>query len=252
MKVLLTSSKTLDYTSPLTLKVTASTPQFIHDAEIIRQTLQGFTTKEVKNLQQVSNALAEQAVRMNTDSNPPTRPALWAYKGDVYKGLQAETLTRKSADWMQAYVRIPSGLYGLLRPFDEIIPYRLEMKTRLVVSSTKDLYAFWGARLARAIPDDEVVVLASDEYARAVTRYLAKRQTVYDVSFMDAKNQQHVKVPIYNKVMRGVMTRWMADHAVSSPQILKQFVAHGYRFDSEKSTTTHFVYTRKTSAPIRP
>lgn len=242
----------MDFERPVEIDIPTTAPQFANEARKIRGILASMSSKNIERLQHVSPALALRGAKMNHDATPPTKQALWAYKGDVYKGFKADSIKYEAAHWAQSHIRIPSGMYGILRPFDAIIPYRLEMKTKLSVDGNRDLYDFWGNRLARTVEDESVVVLASDEYARAVVRHLTDKANVYDVSFVDQKaDGREVKVPIYNKQMRGVAARWLADVQAENPTELRKFCAHGYHFSAARSTDRHYVFYRDAAAPIR-
>lgn len=240
----------MDYHSPLPFEIEGTEPIFSTDAKQLRSQLALYSTEDIQHLQKVSSRLAEQVVAMNTCPAPPKKPALWAYKGDVYKGFVAHSMTQEAARWAQEHIRIPSGLYGLLRPYDLIEPYRLEMSTKLAHGEKCDLYEFWGARLARTIIDREVVVLASQEYARAVLRHLHPDTRVLDVSFIDRRGEREVKVPIYNKMMRGVAARWLADRQAEQPREIEQFSAHGYSYSSLRSSPAHAVFYREKMRPL--
>lgn len=251
MFVLLTSSKTMDFQNPIELTISATTPWFEDEANKIRKTLASKSQHEIQTLQHISPRLASKVMAMNQADPPAKKSALWAYKGDVYKGFKADTLSRAAADWAQQHIRIPSGMYGLVRPCDEIVPYRLEMKTNLSVEGSKDLYDFWGDRQAKKLKNEEVVVLASDEYARAVTRHIQDKTKIYDVSFVDVRSSgKEGKVPIYNKIMRGVVARWLADTQAASPANLKEFQDKGYRYSTARSSSHHFVFYRTKPGPI--
>lgn len=250
MKVLLTSSKTMDFQTPLPFTVQGSEPVFTSDARLLRSQLAGLSSEQIQKLQSISKRLADTVVQMNVKNDPPQRPALWAYKGDVYKGFRAYSITSEAAAWANTHIRIPSGLYGLVRPYDLIEPYRLEMKTKLALAEAKDLYSFWGNRLAQTIDDQDVVVLASDEYARAVVRHLPQGTNLYDISFIDQRGEREVKIPIYNKLMRGVAARWLADCAAKHLNEMKLFSDHGYSYSASRSSQYHFVFYRRSMQPL--
>lgn len=182
------------------------------------------------------------------------RPALWAYKGDVYKGVKAQNLTQADAEWAQQHIMILSGLYGILRPYDAISPYRLEMKAKLAVGQAKNLYEYWGDRLAKVVverADGVVCVLSSEEYAKAVVKYLPKDIRVVNPVFYDVKPSGKIGVaPIYSKMMRGVMARWMIDNRADTPEALKAFTGHGYSYDVDRSTEDNPAFFRKVMTPL--
>lgn len=250
MIVLLTSSKTMDFQTPLPFDVTMTSPDFVHDARDLRAHIADLSIEQLQRLQALSVPLAERVRAMNTAVSPVSRPALWAYAGDVYRGFDAASLSLEAAAWANRHIRIPSGLYGLLRPYDAIVPYRLEMKTKVAYSGTNDLYVYWGDRLARTLGEDPIVVLASDEYARAVTRHISDKHRIFNVSFIDHRGDKEVKIPLYNKIMRGVAARWLADIQATHPHDLHDFSARGYRYSRARSTPNHVVFYREDSYPM--
>lgn len=241
----------MDFDAAATLDVNATTPIFIDEADKIRRILALKSQHEIKTLQHVSDQISKRVMTMNQDPKPPKKQALWAYTGDVYKGFNAKTISPLAATWAQRHIRIPSGMYGIIKPYDEIVPYRLEMKTKLSVQGSADLYDFWSDRLARTFEGEDIVVLASDEYARAVTKHIQAKAKIYNVSFVDSKpDGKEAKVPIYNKIMRGVTARWLADRQATAPTDIKEFHDKGYRYSASRSSSHHFVFYRATPGPI--
>lgn len=180
------------------------------------------------------------------------KQALLAFKGDVYTGLQAETLSEAELSYAQDHLRMLSGLYGLLRPLDLMQPYRLEMGTKLANGRGKDLYAFWGTRISEWLNealaeqgDDLLLNLASNEYFSAVKRS-ALNARIIDTDFKDLKNGQYKIISFYAKKARGMMSRFVISEKINTPEALRQFDAGGYRYSKEQSTTTRLVFLRDT------
>ena len=151
--------------------------------------------------------------------------------------MYADRLTQDDADWARQHLVIMSGLYGCVRPYDEISPYRLEMKAKLAVDSKKDIYDFWGDRLAVYADSQSngvICNLSSDEYGRPVTRH-TKSRVITPIFFDHRPSGQIGPAPIYNKMMRGVMAHWMIKNKVESPEQLRDFTSHGYEYDSSRS-----------------
>ena len=146
MLTLLTPSKTMDFTTPPPDYVYPTLPPFMAQAEQLRHQLSALSLQEIKELMQVSDDLANSVVAMYCDV-VHSQPAAWAYVGDVFKGFQAASLDKKTAEYAQRHLLIPSGLYGLLRPYDIIRPYRLEMKAKLSSDSFRNLYDAWDDQL---------------------------------------------------------------------------------------------------------
>jgi cytoplasmic iron level regulating protein YaaA (DUF328/UPF0246 family) len=179
--------------------------------------------------------------------------AIFAYVGDVYKGFFAQTLKIDDITWAQKHMRILSGLYGALRPLDKVSAYRLEMKAKLQVSGAKNLYDFWGDKVAACVDveaDGIVCVLSSDEYARVVVAHTSCR--IVTPVFLDKKPNGVIgTVPIYSKMMRGVMARWMIDHRIETPDGLKAFSMYGYSYDATHSTDDRPAFYREKMTPLR-
>jgi cytoplasmic iron level regulating protein YaaA (DUF328/UPF0246 family) len=226
-------------------------PEFREDAARIVEVIKN--TKDLSSLMKVSPALVEETRKKYETWGEKTTPAIYSYVGDVYKGFYAKTLTTEDIRWAQKHLRIMSGLYGVLRPLDEISHYRLEMKAPLSVGNKKDLYEFWGSRLAKnadAETNDGIIcILSSREYAWPVTRF--SKSTIITPVFYDNKPNGIVgTVPIYSKMMRGVMARWVIDHRIEKPDELEKFEAQGYHFDAKRSTKNNPAFFREIPRPI--
>ena len=208
MQMILAPSKTMDMTGQLPQGLEISMPAFYDEATVLASHLQ--KREDIQKLMKISPALAEKVAGMYRHWGEKSAPAIYAYVGDVYKGFHAHTLTKEDLIWANKHMIIMSGLYGVVRPFDAVSPYRLEMKAALPVNGAKDLYEFWDKKLAGytdAVAGGIICNLASDEYGRPVTRY-AKSRVITPV-FLDNKTNGKVgTVPIYSKMMCGVMARW--------------------------------------------
>jgi cytoplasmic iron level regulating protein YaaA (DUF328/UPF0246 family) len=261
MLYLLSPAKSLDFETPVPAAVRrrATDPLFLPAAAELIDVLRTKTPAEVASLMELSDALAALNVGRYAAWQPQaddtnSKPALLAFNGDVYDGLQARTLKAADLDWAQRHLVILSGLYGVLRPLDRLQPYRLEMGTALRTARGKDLYAFWGDRIAEHLNERlatqrsaVVVNLASQEYARAALRpALAAR--VIDCVFEDWKDGRYKIISFFAKRARGLMARWAIDHRVDSPARLPQFQADGYAFDADASTPDRLVFRRRVAA----
>lgn len=254
MLMVISPAKTLDFeTPPSTTRFTQ--PQYLdHSQELITQ-LRELTPAQIGELMHLSDKLSGLNAARFGSWNPAFTPenakqALLAFKGDVYTGLQAETLSEKELTYAQDHLRMLSGLYGLLRPLDLMQPYRLEMGTKLANSRGKDLYAFWGTRISEWLNealaeqgDDLLLNLASNEYFSAVKRSALKARII-DTEFKDQKNGQYKIISFYAKKARGMMSRFVISEQINTPDALKQFDMNGYRYSSEQSTNTKLVFLR--------
>lgn len=253
--ILLPPSKTMDFISPIPYGVIARRPLFAEQAGNIAAELKKLDVQSLMKLMVVSQPIALNVHDYYAawDQSATGRPALWTYVGDVYRGLQARTLTYEDAKWAQDHLLISSGLYGLVRPFDGIQAYRLEMSAALAVGQQADLYQFWGDKLAEYVDgqgSDWLCNCSSAEYARPVIKY-TKIKVITPV-FMDVKPNGTVgSVPIYSKQMRGVLARWMIDNRVSRPDELTKFSAHDYSYDTARSTADNPVFSRAHMAPLK-
>lgn len=253
MIVLLTPSKTLDTQSVAPPYVRPTQPQFLLSAEKIRRVVRALDEASLRQYMSISASLATATKRMY--EHPEIgKPALWTYSGDVYRGVVAPTLSEPAAEWAQKHVRIVSALYGLLRPYDVIDAYRLEMNASLPIDDAPTVRAFWGVALAKVVEKEAngiVLVLSSNEYAAPIVRHLSEAVRVVTPRFFDRKpNGTMGQVPIYNKQMRGVMARWMMDSRVDSLERLSDFAAHGYRYDADRSSESEPAYSRPVMQPL--
>jgi cytoplasmic iron level regulating protein YaaA (DUF328/UPF0246 family) len=252
MLTILTPSKTMDFTTPAPAFALGTAPLFQTEASRLRQLLATYTVDQIKDLMRVSDVLTEKTLDMYT--REVAKQAFWAYDGDVFKGVQAKSLDESAAVFAQAHIIVPSAIYGLVRPYDMISPYRLEMKAKLAVGSAKNLYEFWGDKLAHYVDqaaNGEVLMLSSYEYARTMLPHLAATTRVVTPAFIDKKpNGEESQVAIYNKMMRGVMARWVIDNKSDSLADIHLFTAHGYAYDADRSSEDKPVFYRTKMTPL--
>lgn len=257
MLIVLSPAKTLDYDTPATTR-RHTLPDFLDDSRVLVERMREFDPPALAELMSVSDTLAALNVARFAQWALPLEPgrakqAVLAFAGDVYDGLDAKSLDRKALDWTQKHVRILSGLYGLLRPLDLMLPYRLEMGTRVANPRGRDLYAFWGERLAQALSREldrhahpVLVNLASDEYFKAVTPKALRHPVVQPV-FQERRGGAWKIVSFSAKRARGAMTRFAIDERIDDPEGLKAFDRDGYRFDAEASDATRWYFRRETA-----
>lgn len=254
MLTVISPAKTLDYdTPPVTERFTL--PQYLDDSQELIQQLRDLSPAQISELMHLSDKLAGlNAARFGSwtpDFTPANaKQALLAFKGDVYTGLDAESLGEDDFSYAQQHLRMLSGLYGLLRPLDLMQPYRLEMGTKLANARGKDLYAFWGTRISEWLNqalaeqgDDVLLNLASNEYFSAVKRSALKARVI-NVDFKDLKNGQYKIISFYAKKARGLMARYVIKERLTDPEGLKDFDYAGYRFAAEESSADRLVFLR--------
>jgi len=257
MLAVLSPAKNLDYESDY-LAVEATQPRLLDEAETLVQRCRELTPQQLGSLMKISDKLAGlNATRFTEWSLPFTednaRPAIYAFNGDVYAGLDAESMTHDDVRSAQQQLRILSGLYGLLRPLDLMQPYRLEMGTKLDNERGKNLYEFWGDEITELLnadlaqTDSDVLVnLASNEYFSSVNKKALKAQLVTPV-FKDEKNGQFKVISFYAKKARGLMARFMVNQKPNSVSDLKAFDYAGYRFSASESSDKELVFKRAES-----
>lgn len=170
-------------------------------------------------------------------------PAILSYEGIQYRYMAPGVMTAGQLEYLREHLRILSGFYGLLRPFDGVTPYRLEMQAKLSVDGAKDLYAFWGDSIAKQMEGDWVLNLASKEYSKAVTPYLPANSVLTCV-FGEWLNGKVIEKGTMCKVARGQMVRWLAENNIESPEGIREFADLYYRFDTELSTENTFVFIK--------
>jgi hypothetical protein len=253
MLIVLSPAKSLDLDTPPTTKL-HTTPEFIGRASELIDVLRGYSPGQIAELMKLSDPLAMLNVARYATwqaEHADGRQAIMAFNGDVYTGFDARTLKPRQLGYAQDHVRILSGLYGLLRPFDLMHPYRLEMGTRLANPGGKDLYAFWGDTVTRALNEvaaangaTALVNLASEEYFKSVRPKLLDVPVITPV-FEDWKNGRYKIISFFAKRARGMMARYAAVKGITDPQKLKRFDVDGYAFDALGSTESSWVFRRR-------
>ncbi len=254
MLALLSPAKTLDYSTTLPSDVFTQ-PRLLEQSQKLIDEAAQLSASEVMRLMTVSEKIAQLNVERFRDwqadfdfSN--ARQAIFAFKGDVYSGLDAYHLSDDALDFAQTHLRMLSGLYGLLRPLDLMMPYRLEMGIRLKNERGTNLYQFWGDRITQLINDDlkhakatQLINLASDEYYKAVIESKVQAEIIKPV-FLDQKNGQYKIISFYAKKARGLMARYMVQNQVKHADQLKEFNLEGYYYDAQQSTAQNMVFLR--------
>ncbi|HIF9109655.1 TPA: peroxide stress protein YaaA [Photobacterium damselae] len=255
MLIVVSPAKTLDYESPLVTEQ-YTLPELTEHSQQLIEVCRELTPMDIARLMKVSDKIAGlNAARfaewVPTFTPENARPAMFAFKGDVYTGLAAETMTDEQIAYAQQHFRMLSGLYGLLRPLDLMQPYRLEMGTKLENLRGANLYQFWGniitdkVNLALAEQGDDILVnLASNEYFKSVKPKQVKGTIITPV-FKDAKKGQYKVISFYAKKARGLMARYIIDNQIDSIEKLKEFDAAGYYFVAAESTATELVFKRE-------
>jgi len=255
MIVVISPAKTLDFeTSAITSEFTQA--NLLSESEQLIKRCQQLSMQDIASLMKVSDKIAGLNVARFAEWRIPfsldkgAKQCLFAFKGDVYTGLDAETLTDKTLHYAQNKLRILSGLYGVLRPLDLMLPYRLEMGTRLDNERGANLYQFWGNMITEQLNESlmenasqYLVNLASNEYFKAI-KEKALSATVITPIFKDQKNGQYKVISFYAKKARGLMARYIMENELTEIEDLKQFSVDGYYFVEAASSSTDFVFQR--------
>lgn len=252
MKIVISPAKSLDFETKLPSRKHTE-PAFLANAEVVHKAVKEKSPAELSELMDISDKLAELNWQRNQDWKTPfttknARPAMYAFNGDVYTGLDAYTLPAAKIGKIQDTLRILSGLYGLLRPLDLIQAYRLEMGTQMQVGENKNLYEYWKKTITQALNDElkdgELFVnLASKEYFDAVDAK-ALKVPVITPEFRDYKDGQLKMISFFAKKARGMMARYIVDKNVKTLKGLKGFDYDGYKFDPKLSKGNTLVFTR--------
>ncbi len=254
MLVIISPAKTLDYDSPLATK-RFTQPELLNKSKQLINICRELTPAQIASLMSISDKLAGLNAARFSEWQPTFTPdnarqALLAFKGDVYTGLQAQDFNEADFDFAQQHLRMLSGLYGVLRPLDLMMPYRLEMGIKLENPKGKDLYSFWGDQITKKLNealeqqgDDVVVNLASDEYFKAVKPAKLHGSLIKPV-FLDEKNGKFKVISFYAKKARGLMSRFIIKNRLTRSEQLADFNLEGYAFDEAASQGNELVFKR--------
>jgi cytoplasmic iron level regulating protein YaaA (DUF328/UPF0246 family) len=252
MKLVISPAKSLDFETQLPTE-RASQPIFLKESERLNKILKKKSAKGLSKLMSISDALGQLNYERNQDWKLPfntenARQAIYAFNGDVYRGLDAYSIAEDKIDTLQNTVRILSGLYGVLKPLDLMQPYRLEMGTKLPIGKNKNLYEFWKKNITKALneelEEDELFLnLASNEYFKAIDTK-ALKVPVIDVDFKDLSKGEYKTIGIFAKLARGLMTRYILDTNAKTIEDIKGFNYEGYGFSETMSKKNKLVFTR--------
>lgn len=258
MLAVISPAKTLDFKTPVPVAEQTSI-LFPEDSATLVDELRTYTPEALQGLMDLSPKLAQLNAERFSEwqlpfSDAQARAAIYAFKGDVYTGLDAYSLDAQGLSYLNDHLLILSGLYGLLRPTDAILPYRLEMGRKVPTVRGASLYEFWGSRLADQLRDSYpagvepvLINLASQEYFQSIAPYLSGIRVITPV-FQDEKKGVYKIISFYAKKARGLMVRFMADRQLEEPEALKTFDVQGYRYSAEHSTSDEWVFRRPESA----
>ena len=254
MLTLLSPAKTLDYSSPVP-KTDLTKPMLLKDSAALADIMKTKSASELQSMMKISSTLAELNVERfqswkKSHTPKASRQAIFAFKGDVYLGLDAHALTKRDLQYAQKSLRILSGLYGVLRPLDLIRPYRLEMGRSVKSDRGPSLYDYWRRAITVSLKDElsthkqpTVINLASNEYFKAVdTRVLDA--PIIQAIFKEKTPSGYKLISFYAKKARGLMAQYMIKNRIDQPEDLKTFDLEGYKFNKQLSTASSWTFIR--------
>ena len=253
MLMLLSPAKTLDFETPAPTTET-SKPVLLREASTLAKLMKTKSEQDLAGMMKISPKLAalnHERFQTWTPARGALKQSLFAFRGDVYQGLQADTFSTQDIRFAQKHLRMLSGLYGLLKPLDLIKPYRLEMGTRLGNQRGADLYDFWQVALAKKLLEDldsqakpVVINLASNEYFKAVDVSALGQVQIINPVFKDTSNGRLKIISFFAKRARGAMANFVIKQRIKQPEQLKTFDTDGYQYQPELSTETDWVFAR--------
>ena len=252
MKIVISPAKSMNFESKAPTHE-FSQPIFLKEADRLSKILKKKSARSLSKLMSISPTLGQLNYERNQNWELPfdldnAKQAVYAFTGEVYRGLDANSLPLEDLDFLQEHLRIISGQYGILKPLDLMQPYRLEMGTKLKVGVKPNLYKFWDSQITKTLnaelEEGELFVnLASNEYFKVLQAKDLKVPLITPV-FKDYKNGEYKMIMTFAKLARGLMVRYIVDHKVTSLEGLKGFDSNGYGFDANLSTDTELVFTR--------
>ncbi len=256
MITVISPAKTLDFETAPVLRKHSQPELLLRSAELVADA-QSMSPDDIRILMGVSDNIAQLTHQRFMNWATPfsldnAKQAIYAFKGDVYTGLDAQTLTAKQLNYAQKHLRILSGLYGLLRPLDLMQPYRLEMGLKFANRGGANLYQFWGDQIAdglnaqlKKLKQTVVVNLASNEYFKAVRAKSLDAEVITPI-FKDLKSGKYKVISFYAKKARGEMARYIIENEIGDPAGLRKFRRSGYQYNKAESTARELVFTRDT------
>lgn len=226
-------------------------PMFLEKTEQLYQAMRALSYDTLKKIWKCNDQLAQLNVErlQQMDLHNNLTPAILSYEGIQYRYMSPGVFTEQQLTYVQEHLRILSGFYGLLRPFDGVTPYRLEMQAKLPAAGKKDIYTFWGDQLAKALfaETDCIVNLASKEYSTCISRYLPDSIRFVTCVFGEEKNGKVVEKATMCKMARGEMVRYMAEHEVRKPEEIQAFDRLQFTFSPERSDASTYVFLKNDS-----
>lgn len=248
MRIILSPAKKMNVDDSLPWK---ELPRFLPQTEELFRKLKSMEPAALQQLWKCNDQIAQQNIQRleHMDLRRNLTPAILAYEGIQYQYMAPGVFTDREFDYIQEHLRILSGFYGVLQPFDGVTAYRLEMQAKLNVGGMKDLYTFWGNRLAESLfaESDCMINLASKEYSQCISRYLRPEIRFITCVFGEEQNGKIIEKGTLCKMARGEMVRWMAEQQVRDPEQLRHFEGRNHRYAAEYSQRDTLVFLKKNS-----
>ena len=253
MIVVISPAKKLDFETSAPTKKFSNLKDITLSEKLIKE-LRKCDAKEISKLMKLSDSLTELNVKRYKQFKTPftldnAKQAMFAFKGDTYVGLDADTLSKKEIDFAQKHLRILSGLYGLVSPLDLIQPYRLEMGTKFSCGESKDLYGFWGKKiteqLSQSLKKEKTLInCASNEYFKSVNTKELGDTRVITPTFKEKKNGEYKMIGLFAKKARGMMSRFIIQNEIQDSKDILDFDLDGYKYNKKLSSSENPVFTR--------
>ncbi len=233
----------------------SSVPVLINESKKLASVLKQYKPAQLSELMGISAKLAQLNYERYQEwktpyNNKESFNAIFAFRGEVFKGIDIDSFSEKELEYTNEHLRILSGLYGILKPMDAILPYRLEMGTKLKLKENNNLYQYWGNHITTSInknlselDEDTLINLASEEYFKSINQKMLKANIITPV-FKEYKNGKYKVISIFAKKARGMMTRFILKNRIIDPISIKQFAENGYIFNDNMSTTSQFTFVR--------
>lgn len=228
-----------------------SHPQFLKQAKELIDFLKQCSFNELQSIWQSSQRTTKEGQKQISELDLTQKnnltPAVISYFGIQYQYMAPDLFTKPALDYIQKNVCILSGLYGILRPFDGVCPYRLEMKNRIKGFSEPNLYHYWSDELANYLfkADGVIINLASKEYSKCIAPYISGKRKMINIDFQELKNDKWKTVGVHAKMARGEMVRFIAENQLTRPEEITQFNDFGFEFMSKDSTADNYVFRTK-------
>lgn len=247
MKIIISPAKKMNVNTDL--YPVNKLPLFLDKTAIIKEYMQDLTLGEAKKLWNCNDKIAELNFRRfhEMDLKRNLTPAIISYEGIQYQYMAPSVFTENALEYAEEHLRILSGFYGILRPFDGVVPYRLEMQAKAAAGKTKNLYEFWGNLLYRSVMDEDrtIVNLASKEYSVCIEKYLQEEDVFLTCVFGEWKDGKVIQKGTSAKMARGEMVRFMAEEGIQNVEEIKNFHESGYKFHESLSSNREYIFIKE-------